>query len=278
MTCKTILLHLSEEKNADQLLEAACNTARRFEAHLIGLYVMPSFIPPAALEVAYSGELLEISRNAQKEIAARLKKKFEAAIANQSFVGEWRLGDATGSSTGDVICEQARTADLTILQQAGDEDSYGLAEIIEKTAFDSGRPILVVPTRGHFPKLGSDVLIAWNASRESARAVFDALPFLKAADKVHIVTVDPQDVQPSSDFPGSELAATLARHGVNCETEKTFTGDIRVGDVILNYTADNGINLIVMGCYGHSRLREFVFGGATKNILQHMTAPVLMSH
>lgn len=278
MTYKTILVHLSDEKTFEPMLEVACNLARRFEAHLIGLFVVPTFVPPSAVEVPYSSELLEVNRKAQRQIAARIKTAFEATVANQSFVGEWRCADGAGRSVGEVVFEQARCVDLTILRQGGAEDSYSQNDVIERTAFESGHPVLIVPTAGRFPTIGSKVLLAWNGRREATRAVWDALPLLQSAEQVHVLTVNPQKVAASADLPGSELAATLSRHGVNCETAHTITSELGVGDIMLNYTAENAIDLIVMGCYGHSRLRELVFGGATKNILEHMTAPVLMSH
>lgn len=278
MPYKTILVHLSDEKSVEPLLEVACDLARRSEAHLIGLYVIPSFVPPSALEVPYSNEFIELNRKAQKEIAARIKDKFDATVANQSFVSEWREADAAGTSVSEVIYLQARSVDITILQQGGPAENYSQNDIIERTAFESGRPVLIVPNAGSFPNLGSRVLLAWNGKREATRAVWDALPLLQNAEKVHIVTVNPKTVAYSADLPGARLAATLARHGVNCETSQTESAGLSVGDVMLNYAAEHGINLMVMGCYGHSRLREMVFGGATKNILEHMTAPVLMSH
>jgi len=142
-----------------------------------------------------------------------------------------------------------------------------------------GRPVLFIPTAGRFPTIGSNATIAWNGSRESARAVFDALPFLVAAKQVRILAVNPDDTElHGTVLPGSELATALARHGVKCEVARSVAPDIGIGDELLSRLADRGSDLLVMGGFGHSRFREFIFGGATRSILAHMTAPVLMSH
>ena len=139
----------------------------------------------------------------------------------------------------------------------------------------SGRPVLVVPYAGRHEGLGSRVLVAWNASREAARAVHDALPLLTRARSVVVLAVDPPD---EDHIPGADIAAHLAHHGVHVEARHTVAPDIEVGDELLNLISDLGADLLVMGAYGRSRWREAVFGGATRHILAHMTVPVLMAH
>jgi len=152
-----------------------------------------------------------------------------------------------------------------------------LAFLPEELALGVGRPVLVVPRYGTFETVGQRVLIAWNGSREATRAVNDAIPILKMATKVTVLSVDPEG-EPDRRLPGADLALHLARHGIAAEAESTQALDIGVGDVLLSRAADLGADLIVMGAYGHSRLREMMLGGATRHLLQHMTVPVLMSH
>jgi nucleotide-binding universal stress UspA family protein len=133
----------------------------------------------------------------------------------------------------------------------------------------------VIPYIGAPQNLGKKILVAWNASREASRAVADAMPMLEAADSVEVFAVEPNGM---GDAPGADIAAHLARHGINATANKTTGLDIDVGDVLLNQAADSGADLIVMGGYGHSRMRELVLGGATRHILEHMTVPVLLSH
>ncbi len=126
---------------------------------------------------------------------------------------------------------------------------------------------------------GKKVLVAWNARREAARAVFDALPLLQQADEVKVVWVNPQaEGAAPVDVPAGDICAALARHGVKCEATEVAHPRSGVGRTLLARAAEYGSDLLVMGCYGHSRLREFVLGGASRHVLEHMTIPVLMSH
>ena len=126
---------------------------------------------------------------------------------------------------------------------------------------------------------GKKVLVAWNARREAARAVFDALPLLQQAQEVKVIWVNPQDEGGvASDVPAGDICAALARHGVKCEATEVARPQTNVGRTLLMRAAEYGSDLLVMGCYGHSRLREFVLGGASRHVLDHMTIPVLMSH
>jgi len=121
------------------------------------------------------------------------------------------------------------------------------------------------------------VLVAWNGSREATRAVHDALPLLRRAEKVTVLSIDPdEDAEPR--LPGADVSLHLARHGVTAQAATIAGTDVAVGDLLLSYAADHDIDLIVMGAYGHTRLREVVLGGATRTLLRHMTVPVLMSH
>jgi nucleotide-binding universal stress UspA family protein len=147
------------------------------------------------------------------------------------------------------------------------------------TVMTSGRPVLAIPFAGDFPTLGERVLVAWNASREAARAVNDALPLMAAAKQVTVLAINPQrGIGRQGDVPAADIALHLARHGVKAEAAHTVANDISDGEALLSYAADVGADLIVSGAYGHSRARELVFGGVTRTLIAEMTAPVLLSH
>jgi len=174
----------------------------------------------------------------------------------------------------------ARYSDLVIAGQRerDAEDDAGLApEFVDELVLSAGRPVLLVPYAGRFPDTGKRVLVAWNASAEAARAVADALPLLARAENVNVVVFEPGRTGDHGEEPGADAALYLARHGVKATVSTYGSPDVDIGSQILSRAADNGADLIVMGAYGHSRMRELILGGATRTILESMTAPVLMS-
>lgn len=277
MAYKTILLHVNDERRVAGLVDAAAHIAERDEAHLIGLYVMPPVATYGA--TSYGAGLIKGYMAAYRDEAERVQSAFDRAAKGRAFVCEWRLAEAKGKGVVETVMEHGRATDLIIASQRDRAwDMAPILDVPERLAIEAGRPILLVPHAGRFPRFGRRISIAWNGRREAARATFDALPLLKTAERVRIVWVDPQKERDAGDLPTVEIAATLARHGVKCEAATAYGDDIVVGDTLLSGLADDGTDLLVMGAYGHSRLREFVFGGATRHILEHMTVPVLMSH
>jgi nucleotide-binding universal stress UspA family protein len=166
-----------------------------------------------------------------------------------------------------------------ILGQANPEAPTLLPQLVADVALSCGRPTIVSPYVGKATALGERVLVAWDGSREAARAVNDALPILERASSVTVLSVNPpQTGDDTRRLAGADIALHLARHGVKAEAARRVVTEISVGDTLLNEIADKGIDLLVMGAYGHSRLRELVLGGATRQILGSMTVPVLISH
>ncbi len=280
MSYKTILVHLNDERRVGQLIDVAAHIADRQEAHLVGLYVVPSALVGSVTGIG--SRLIGSGRKAFREEGARIKAVFEKATAGRAMVAEWRMLEppADHPGTAEAVIEQGRTADLIVASQTDDNWEYSLLlDFPDRLAVESGRPTLIVPHAGRFPRVGQRVLVAWNGKREATRAVFDALPLLIQAEAVRVLWVNPGNA-PSTlgTSPGADMAAALARHGVKCETGTSVTAGIEVGDDLLSRLADFGADTLVMGCYGHSRFREFVLGGASREILKHMTVPVLMSH
>ncbi len=198
--------------------------------------------------------------------------------AKATFVPEWHLLKVPHVDLAPVVMGHGRAADLIIAGQTDpDWDLSPLLDFPERLALESGRPVLVVPYAGRHPRIGRNVVIAWKAGRESARAVFDALPLLQGAENVHILEITDRN-DASTLGPDISIAASLARHGIKPTIHTSVAPDISVGDEILSRLSDLDADLLVMGAYGHSRMRELVFGGATRHIARHMTVPTFFSH
>jgi nucleotide-binding universal stress UspA family protein len=280
MGLRTIVLFLTNEARAPAVTESTLALAAKHDAHVIGLYVIPAVEIHVAAEVPVTSDILSAQRAYYTEQADKIGALFEKAATAAGIAHEWRCVDSTGSSVAEAVMAHGRCADLIVCGQADKEnDPASLQMAGEEVMMAGGRPVLMVPIAGHFTTIGENVLLAWNGSREAARAAFDALPILKKAKQVRILAVNPDATDlHGTNVPGSEIATALARHDVNCEAAHSVTSDLGVGDEILSRLADRGSDLLVMGGFGHSRFREYVFGGATRSILDHMTAPVLMSH
>ena len=182
---------------------------------------------------------------------------------------------------GDVptrFAHIARRFDLSVIGQfERDRDHRTTNIVIEAALFESGRPVLIVPFIQKDRLKLDHVMVCWDGSRAAARAIADAMPFLTRSGKTSIIVADTQSAK-STDLPGADIATHLTRHGVNATIERIPVSKIDVSNTILSYAADAGADLIVMGGYGHSRLREFILGGTTRGMLASMTKPTLMSH
>ena len=272
MTYKTIVVHIDNRPRRAERLALAFTLARRFEAHLVGLFVLEAArIPSYAL--AETGQLVvELERKRRAEEAHAAEAEFRRAERLARASSEWR---PSADDAGAALQLSARYADLLIAGQPEPNDPSGMA-FAGELVLGAGRPVLFVPYAGRFPEAGRRVLIAWNASREATRAVTDALPILARAETVEIVAFEPGGDHGAS--PAADIAHYLARHGVKATAARDVAPGVEVGERILSRAADTAADLIVMGAYGRSRLRELVLGGATRTLLGAMTVPVLMAH
>ena len=276
MTYKTILVHLNDSRRVEGVLEPAAQLAARFNAHLIGLHVC-SAVPASPIPMASSalGSIVAAERKNTEAIADTFKRM----TRGQPYVAEWQLQKVSHLDLAGVVMDRGRTANLIVAGQTDPEwDLSPVMDFPEHLVLESGRPVLVIPYAGRYSTVGRRVIIAWKASRESARAAFDALPLLFDAEAVHILEVKERADDASTLAPDTSIAAALARHGVKLELRTSIASDISVGDEILSRAADLDADLLVMGAYGHSRFRELIFGGATRHIARHMTLPTLFSH
>jgi nucleotide-binding universal stress UspA family protein len=278
MSYKTILVYLNDNRRAEAILEPAVSLAERNNAHLIGLHVYAT-VPAPPVAVPYAADVVNAVAAAQQKETQEIAAVFSRMTAGRSLVAEWRAEKGPRVNPASVVLEHSRAADLIVTGQTDpDWEATPLVDIAEHLALGSGRPVLVVPYVGRYATLGRNVAIAWKAGRESSRAVFDALPLLKQAEQVQILEIGESGASRTGVAVDSSIAITLARHGIKPSVRTSVAGEISIGDEILSRLADLGADLLVMGAYGHSRMRELVFGGVTRHIARHMTVPTLLSH
>lgn len=273
MTYKTILVHCDEQPRALARIELAIDLALRHDAHLIGMAVEPVPQLPIDVTALPSGDILTLLERDNKARLAGAKVMFQRETVAAGITAEFieRVDDPI-----EAFATAARYADLVVVGQRA-EDSR-IPNLADSVAIASGRPVIAVPYIGYSKPVGERVLLAWNASLQATRAATAAMPLLAKARQVTMLVVDGQGDPAHGDEPGADAARWLARHGVNVEVHREASGGTDPGNVILSRVLDFDADLIVMGIYGHSRVREFVLGGASATILSSMTIPVLMAH
>jgi nucleotide-binding universal stress UspA family protein len=279
MAYKDLLVHVDDTRSCAARVQAAVDLAAAHEAHLTGVYIIADPSPAVFATGHVPPEVIDsLQQRARERAEAALARFTEVAGRNQiSF--ETRLDRVLYTEVADALATHARYADLAIVGQADPEDAESPRYLAEEVTLASGRPSLVIPYIGPAPTLGQRVTVAWNAGREAARAANDALPILVRAQAVDVVTVNPAEAPfGHGEEPGADIGLHLARHGVTVEVQRIDTRELDVANAILSHVADRGSDLLVMGAYGHSRLRELVLGGVTRTILHDMTVPVLIAH
>ncbi|MPZ33937.1 MAG: universal stress protein [Rhodospirillales bacterium] len=277
MGFKTILLHVDTGRSALARLKLSADLAARFAAHVAGLYVRRPFQAPAFSDAGPAMDsLYRTYENGVKADEAIATAAFREAIGSTSLSSEWRVADGLAE---EVVAAYARYADLVVVGQAEPDAAATTtpSDLAETVGMAGERPVLIVPHIGVARPPGKTVMLCWNGTREAARAATGALPILKKADQVIILLIDPEaDGDPEG--PGVRVATWLARHGVDAIVKRDTAGDSDVGEIILSRAADQDADLIVMGLYGHSRMREWVLGGASRTLLASMTVPLLVAH
>lgn len=275
---KNILVGLECNKSRDAVCDYAISIAEAFDSHLTGVACGGIVDIPAYLRDDFPVDLLE-ELVAEREQSARAAiERFEAAAKRSLVSAEHRLISRSAFSPPDIFAAIARRFDASIVMQS-DEDNGAFNDLlIEAALFDSGRPVIVVPYIQKDRFRLELIVCCWDGSRAAARAINDALPLLKKEKAVELLIVVNEKTESQGDIRGADIANHLARHGVKIEIVTRGAADNDVAHVILSHAADSGAGMVVMGGYGHSRLREFVLGGATRGILSSMIVPVLMSH
>ena len=274
MPITDILLHVDDAASWPRRVEAAIALARTHGARLIGMALRPQMPTVFAVEGASYAIAAEFQALGELEVA-RCKENFGRAMAAAGLESgaEWRAGEGDGVV---ALSTAARYADLTVMSQGDPERDTGFGvEFPGDIALASGRPALVIPHAGEPAEIGRRVLVGWNGSREAARAVADAKDLLRAAEQVAVLTISEAGIR---EIAGQDLARYLARQGVEAEVVTLAPGGMNSGELMLRIALERGSDLIVAGCYGHSRLREAVLGGASRSLLRSTTVPLLMSH
>jgi nucleotide-binding universal stress UspA family protein len=222
-------------------------------------------------------EVIESQREESNKKVRTAITRFEQLAKRTGISFETRTISASISGAADEIGRIGRRFDLVIVGQPQRSDSLPDDVVDEGVLFESGRPVVFVPFIQKSGMKLDRIMVCWDGGRAAARAIADAIPFLKNAKQVEIVIISDKPGR-NDELPGADLGQHLARHGLKVDVKRITSPDIDVPSTILSYAADSSADLIVMGGYGHSRLREFVLGGATRGLLEAMTVPVLMSH
>jgi nucleotide-binding universal stress UspA family protein len=261
----------------DHAGDFAISVAETFEAHVLGVAFVYDPLIPGSVMGGLPPEFIESQRAESEKLARAAIARFEQAAKRAGLSAETRTLNASIAGAADRIGRLARRFDLAIVGQPEREKSMAEEVIAEGLLFESGRPVIMVPyVQKQGLKLGR-IMVCWDGSRAATRAIADAMPFLQKAKQIEIVMVA-GDRGKNDEIAGADLGQHLARHGLKVDVKRLTSPDIDVASTVLSYAADSSADMIVMGGYGHSRLREFILGGVTRGILEAMTAPTLMSH
>jgi nucleotide-binding universal stress UspA family protein len=280
MSFKSLLTFADVTESSAPRLETAIAMAERHGAHLAvcALAEQPAYYYGIGTEVAADVYVQDIERS--REVADRVAVAARARLAESGHDGDIRTATGTAAMISEIAARQARHADLNLVGQPLDDDHLTLlTSVLEGVLLNSGRPLAMVPRQWSGGAFGARVMVAWAPCKEAARAVNSAMPFIEAAERVDIAMVDPETGEHAhGDEPGADLAASLARHDVRVTVNRLPGGGQRVAERLLSHAADCNASLVVMGGYGHWRLREALFGGVTRDMIRQSTVPLLMAH
>ena len=279
MTLRTLLVHINDKPQCKQQLTVAIRLALDFGARLVGIYLVPTVELTPSLAALLPDDVVARRLEETGAAQAQAEKLFRQAaqVAGLTAI-EWRApsGDPVSAAVA-----HARCADLTVIGQpeADQPDVRFLEELAQTVALSAGRPTLITPYAGPVRSPGQRVLVAWDGGREASRAVGDALPVIARAKHVTITAIHRDQGESIADEAAtSRLADYLHSHAIDATVDHSSVEDISIGEWLLSRSVDLSIDLIVMGAYAHTRLRELILGGVTRTMLRSMTVPVLMSH
>jgi nucleotide-binding universal stress UspA family protein len=255
----------------------AVSLAEKLEAHVLGVAFAYEPVIPGSVMGGIPPGFIDAQRAEAEKKARDAIARFEAAVKRAGLSSETRILSAGVSAAAESLGRIARRFDLAVVGQPQRDNTVPDELVDEGVLFESGRPVIFVPYIFKGEVKLDRVMVCWDGSRAATRAIADALPLLQKAKQVEVVMV--ATGRPKSDeVPGADLGQHLARHGLKVDVKRITSPDIDVPSTLLSYAADSAADMMVMGGYGHSRLREFVLGGVTRGLLEAMTVPVLMSH
>ena len=279
MAFKSLLTVLTNTKSADASLGQIIALAESQDAHVEALCLGVDRTQTGYYYAGANATMLQETLTRAHTEAAEMLAYANNTLEKSGVLWSSEEGVAQIADVGRHVAHRARFCDLVVLSRPyGDTSGTEAEPIVEAALFEGHAPVLVVPDE-HTPLAQpKSILVAWNESAEAMVAIRQALPFLKSADLVRIVVIDPPTHGPDRSDPGGMLSQMLARHGVQCEIDVLSKTMPRVSDLLNRHAADTDSDLIVMGAYGHSRFREAILGGATRNMLEQATVPVFMAH
>lgn len=273
---KDIIVSLGQNER-DAAGDFAVSVAAACEAHLLGVVCAYEPVLPGSVMGGIPPEFIEAQRRESDKKAQAALTRFDAAAKRNGLSYETHTLRASIGESATMLSRLARRFDLAICCQQDPKDTIPSDLITESLLFESGRPVIVVPYIQKQPLKLDRIMVCWDGGRAATRAIADSLPLLKMAKQVEIVMVAAKAGN-DKEVPGADLGQHLARHGLKVDVRRLTSPDIDINSTLLSHAADISADMIVMGGYGHSRLREFVLGGVTRGILSSMTVPVLMSH
>ena len=277
MAIRDILVVFDSATTVAQLMAPVASLAATAGARLTGLYASGHPVEAAYGDVSGWVQLVEAYLVAQRAEASAAEAAFRQELATRKLMGDWLYRESDPTDTATSL---SALYDLVVVgQQNPDAEATGALGLRrEGLVLAAGRPVLMVPYAGNFSEIGRRVLVAWNGSREAVRALHDAMFVLERAEAVTVIEIQSAAAGATAHVAAADIAAALGRRGIPATVETDTAGDIGVDDLLLSRAADSAADLLVMGAYGHSRLREYVLGGASRGIFRHMTLPVLMAH
>ncbi|MGY6270436.1 universal stress protein [Achromobacter denitrificans] len=276
---RRIAVHLDHGTDALRRTGFSLLLAKAHDAHLTGIFA--SYIAPGYFydEAGLWVRSMDMARQVDEKGRSAAQTAFIEAAREAGVSASWRQGEG---APAECVAKHARCSDVLVVSQENvdDLDAASGNDFVVQVLMSAGRPVIVLPAAGTFRSVGAHVLYCWDRGREAARAIADAAPLLRNANALTVLTLDEGwDKKSGQEAPFEDLAAYCACHGFpQPRHEVRGTRDTDVGDAILSAAADAGADLIVMGAYGHSRMRQWVMGGATRSLLAAMTMPVLLSH
>lgn len=274
MSYKDLLVLIDPADRGNNVVECAANLAVQHDAHLTGLYV--GYDPLIGFaETQIPAELLQTHQEQLTRAEEKARTDFGAACRRAGVDNEWRTASEAKMTS---LMLSARYADLVVMGgNAASTVDLVAHRYADNVVMSAGRPVLLIPENYQWDGGFRQPMVAWDASREATRAVHDALPLLKSAQKVIIMEIADRDDIIARD-PGSDIARHLARHNLKTESAHAVKSELSVGDQLLSASVDHGADVLVAGAYGHSRLRELALGGVTRHLMMHLTVPMLFSH
>lgn len=280
MAITTVFVHLNDKRRASALAAAAVAMARPSGAHVVGLHVMASL--PAVtttLSIPYGEDVADAIRRAEARDSDAIAGIFRDATAPAPERATWIAAVSPGADIAAFVMKHGRSSDLIVASEA--DPTWDLAPVLdfpERLVMESGRPVLLVPNAGRFDQPPRHAVLAWNGRREASRAAFDALAAIDRGCQVSLLVIEEDGAGGHARESAEAMAVTARRHGFAAQVVRTGLGGRSIGAALVAETANLGGDLLVMGAYGHSRLREFVFGGATRYVTHHMPCRILVSH